>query len=112
MKSIIKRDGKTVGFIKYRYVGEPKKHMLLEITRIEVDREYRRHGVATELFQRMLRHTYFRKLFVTTHFSNATACKFYEKMGMNEEATLVDHYYKEEDEIVYSMFRRIENDKP
>ncbi len=47
----------------------------------------------------------YRKLFVTTHASNLKAKRFYEKMGMEFEVRLPNHYYKVEDEIIYSMFR-------
>jgi len=54
MKLISKRKGKIVGFVTWKQVGKPK-HRLIELTRIEVDKKYRQQGIATDLFQRMLK---------------------------------------------------------
>ena len=45
-----------------------------------------------------------RKLYLLTHADNERAHKFYEKMGLKRETTLKDHYYKNKDEYVFSMF--------
>lgn len=105
MKLTSKRKGKVVGFVAWKNVGKPK-HKLIELIRIEVDKKYRNHGIATDLFKRMFKRIRFRKLFLTTHKSNIIAHRFYEKMGMIYETTLKNHYYNGEDEFVYSMFRK------
>jgi len=96
-----KRAGDLVAYISFRRVGKVK-HALYEVTRIEVKEEIMRDGIATKLFNDMLNMIKFRKLFVTTHASNTKARRFYEKMGMDFEARLPNHYYKGEDEIIYS----------
>ncbi len=105
MKLTAKRDGKVVGYVTWRYVGKPKKHKLVELIRIEVDKKYRKEGIAESLFKRMLKRIKFRKLFLTTHASNYEAHKFYEKMGMELETEFISHYYYGENEWVYSMFK-------
>jgi len=45
-----------------------------------------------------------RKLFLQTHVSNVRAQNFYKKIGFFHEATLKDHYYNGEDEMIFSMF--------
>lgn len=45
-----------------------------------------------------------RKIFVFCHMSNEKMKKFYEKLGLVKEAVLKDHFYKGEDELIYSMF--------
>ena len=89
------------------------KHELVELDRIAVLPEYRGKGIARQLFQALIddakselrKHDKsIRKLFLMTHASNERAHKFYEKMGMKHETTLKDHYYKGEDERVYSIF--------
>lgn len=97
--------GKVIGFITWKNIGKPK-HKLVEVIRIEVNKQYQNQGIGTDLFQSMLKRIKFRKLFLTTHKSNITAHRFYEKMGMMYETTLKDHYYNGEDEFVYSMFRK------
>ena len=105
MKLTTKRNGKVIGFITLKSIGKPK-HRLVELTRIEVNKKYRKQGIATELFKRMLKKIKFRKLFLTCHVSNKSARLFYDKMGMKFETVLPNHYYKGEHEFVYSMFRK------
>jgi len=105
MKLTAKRKGKVVGFVTLKQIGKPK-HRLIELTRIEVDKKSRQQGIATELFQRMLKKIKFRKLFLTTHTSNYSAREFYRSMGMRSEAVLKNHYYQGENECVYSLFRK------
>ena len=97
----LKRKGRVIAYISFRRIGKVK-HGLYELTRVEVDSKYRGIGLATSLFNSMLKKIKFRKLFVTTHASNINARNFYEKMGMDFEARLPNHYYDGEDEIVYS----------
>ena len=92
------------GFIKFRKIGK-KKHGLYELIRIEVYDKYKRQGVGKALFVMMLNKIVnYRKLFCTTHTSNKVAHKFYEKMGMKMEATLPNHYYEGEPEMVYALY--------
>ena len=78
--------------------------------RIAVVSDHRGKGIAKELFNRLVEDANkelngkLRKLFLFTHASNKRAHKFYEKLGMKHEATLKDHFYKGEDEWVYSVF--------
>ncbi len=106
-------DGKKViGVGCWRMHGLPK-HMLAESSRIAVLPEYRGKGVATELFGKVVRDadrfykahgSKLRKLYVYVHSSNKKAQEFYEKLGLVKEAELKDHYYKGEDEFIYSLF--------
>lgn len=98
------KKGDLVAYISYRRVGK-LKHGLYELTRIVVAEEHRRDGLATKLFNKMIKRIKFRKLFVTTHASNDSAIRFYKKMGMRFETTLPNHYYKGEDELIYSTYR-------
>ncbi len=45
-----------------------------------------------------------RKIFVYCHKSDKETQDFYEKIKLVKEAELKDHFYKGEDEIIYSMF--------
>ena len=83
----LKRKGKLVAYISFRRIGKPK-HGLYELTKIEVAKEDRRNGLATFLFDKMLKKIKFRKLFVTTHSSNTKARRFYVKMGMGFSGVL------------------------
>jgi len=47
-----------------------------------------------------------RKLYLLTHEDNIDAHIFYEKVGFVHETTLKDHYYKDQNERVYSKFFR------
>ena len=47
-----------------------------------------------------------RKLYLLTHEDNLDAHIFYEKVGFVHETTLKDHYYKDQNERVYSKFFR------
>jgi len=98
----LKRKGKLVAYISFRRVGKPK-HKLYELTRIEVDKDHRNIGLGAYLFQELVSKINFRKLYVTTHTSNKCARRFYKKMGMKHEATLPDHYYPGESELIYTI---------
>ena len=47
-----------------------------------------------------------RKLYLLTHEDNVDAHIFYKKVGFVHETTLKDHYYKDQNERVYSKFFR------
>lgn len=92
------------GFIRYRRIGKPK-HKLFELLRIEVLPKYRRQGIGKALFVMMETKIDYRKLFCTTHASNKVAQRFYEKMGMKHEGTLPSHYYPNESEFIYAIYK-------
>ena len=105
-------NGKVVGLTTWQLHGLPK-HQLCELDRIAVLPECRGKGVAQKLFAALVKaakaeykknKSKLRKLYLLTHASNIRAHKFYEKLGFKHETTLKNHYYKKEDEWVYSMF--------
>lgn len=105
-------NGKIIGIATWLIHGLPK-HQLAELDRIAVLPEQRGKGVAQELFRYLIQdidkfykaqNSKLRKLYLMTHSSNARAQAFYKKLGFMHEATLKDHYYKGEDEFVFSMF--------
>jgi len=105
-------DGKIAGIVTWLMHGLPK-HQLAELDRIAVLPEYRGKGVAKDLFIALVKeaneffkkHNFkLRKLYLLTHADNERAHKFYEKIGFKKETTLKEHYYKEKDEFVFSMF--------
>ena len=105
-------NGKIVGIVTWAMHGLPK-HQLCELDRIAVLPEYRGKGIAKELFHELVKdaklfyekhNSKLRKLYLLTHNDNQRAHKFYEKLGFKYETTLKDHYYKNKDEFVYSMF--------
>lgn len=105
-------NGKVVGLTTWQVHGLPK-HQLCELDRIAVLPECRGKGVAQKLFAALVKaakaeykknKSKLRKLYLLTHASNIRAHKFYEKLGFKHETTLKNHYYKKEDEWVYSMF--------
>jgi len=105
-------DERVVGLTSFKTHGLPK-HGLSELDRIAVLPEFRRHGVAKELFGgtvKQLKKFYeehnckLRKLYLLTHQDNKGAQEFYKKLGFTEETILKDHYYENKPEIVMSMF--------
>jgi ribosomal protein S18 acetylase RimI-like enzyme len=89
------------------------KHELCELDRIAVLPECRGKGIAKELFNKLIEdakafyeknNSKLRKLYLLTHADNIRAHKFYEKLGFKHETTLKEHYYKDKDEFVFSMF--------
>ena len=109
---IAEDEGKIVGIVTWAMHGLPK-HQLCELDRIAVLPEYRGLGIAKKLFDNLVkdaklyykkRNSKLRKLYLLTHDSNKRAHKFYEKIGFRHETTLKEHYYKNKDELVYSMF--------
>jgi len=105
-------DGKIAGIVSWLMHGLPK-HQLAELDRIAVLPEYRGKGVAKELFNALVedakefyrkQNSKLRKLYLLTHADNERAQRFYEKLGFKHETTLKEHYYKDKDEFVYSIF--------
>ena len=103
---------RIVGIVTWLMHGLPK-HQLCELDRIAVLPEYRGKGVAHKLFDALIKDaklfykknkSKLRKLYLLTHADNIRAHKFYEKLGFKHETTLKQHYYKDKDEYVYSMF--------
>ncbi|MEK6949816.1 MAG: GNAT family N-acetyltransferase [Nanoarchaeota archaeon] len=101
-----------IGIVTWLMHGLPK-HQLCELDRIAVLPEYRGKGVAKKLFEALIKdakefykknNQKLRKLYLLTHADNIRAHKFYEKLGFRHETTLKEHYYKDKDEFVYSIF--------
>ena len=104
--------GNIIGIVTWVMHGLPK-HQLCELDRIAVLPEYRGKGVARKLFNLLIKNaksiykknkSKLRKLYLLTHSDNTRAHKFYEKLGFRHETALKEHYYKDRDEYVYSMF--------
>jgi len=104
--------GKIIGIVTWLMHGLPK-HQLCELDRIAVLPEYRGKGVSKQLFSALIKDaksfykknkSKLRKLYLLTHADNTRAHKFYEKLGFRHETTLKQHYYKNKDEYVYSIF--------
>ena len=109
---VAEEKGKIIGIVTWLMHGLPK-HQLCELDRIAVLPDYRGKGVARKLFDALIKDaksfykknkSKLRKLYLLTHADNARAQKFYEKLGFKHETTLKQHYYKDKDEYVYSMF--------
>ena len=109
---IAEEKGKVIGIVTWLMHGLPK-HQLAELDRIAVLPEYRGKGVSRKLFGALIKDarqfykknkSKLRKLYLLTHADNARAQKFYEKLGFKHETTLKEHYYKDKDEYVYSIF--------
>ena len=103
---------KIIGIVTWLMHGLPE-HQLAELDRIAVLPDYRDKGIAKELFTALIKdaNTFYkkhdsklRKLYLLTHSNNKSAHKFYKKMGFKHETTLKQHYYKNKDEFVFSMF--------
>ena len=109
---VAEEKGKIVGIATWLMHGLPK-HQLCELDRIAVLPEYRGKGAARQLFNVLIKDakqfyrknkSKLRKIYLLTHADNIRAHKFYEKLGFKHETTLKEHYYKNKDEYVYSMF--------
>ena len=105
-------NGKIAGIVTWLMHGLPK-HQLAELDRIAVLPEYRGKGAAKELFDALVKEakewyksqgSKLRKLYLLTHADNERAQRFYGKLGFTHETTLKEHYYKDKDEFVYSVF--------
>jgi len=110
---IVADNGKEItGIVTWIVHGLPK-HQLCELDRIAVLSNYQGKGIAKKLFNALVgsaksyykKHSQkLRKLYLLTHVDNKRAHKFYEKLGFKHETTLKEHYYKNKDEYVYSIF--------
>ncbi len=106
------QDDVIIGLITWIPHGLPK-HGLFELDRICLLSESRGKGVGRSLIDELINDSEkwyksmgenIRKLYLLTHESNVDAHSFYEKVGFHHEATLKDHYYKGQNERVYSKF--------
>ena len=109
---VVEDKGEILGIASWT-VHDLPKHELAELNRIAVLASSRGKGVAKVLFEGLVKDvkgsyknnkSRLRKLYLLTHESNARARKFYEKLGFSLETTLKNHYYKDENECVYSIF--------
>ena len=103
---------KIIGLVTWILHGLPK-HGLFELDRICILSGSRGKGIGNRLVEAMIDDAdlYYkslgekiRKLYLLTHEENKPAHKFYEKVGFKHETTLIDHYYKDVNERVYSIF--------
>jgi len=109
---VAENNGKIVGIACWTMHGRPK-HQLAHCARVAVMPELRGKGVARNLFKKMVQDAdrfyksqghKMRKMYAYAHSSNKLAQRFYKNRGFILEAKLKDHYYKGEDEYIYSMF--------
>lgn len=109
---IAEEKNKIIGLVTWLIHGLPK-HQLAELDRIVILPEARGKGLGKKLLNELIKEANLvydqngfklRKLYLLTHADNKGAQKFYEKVGFKHETTLKDHYYKDKDEFVYSMF--------
>jgi len=109
---VAQENGKIIGLVTWLMHGLPK-HGLFELDRICILSDARGKGVGRKLVDKLIldaRKWYdkegesIRKLYLLTHEDNKNAHVFYEKVGFVHDATLKDHYYKNQDERVYVMF--------
>ena len=103
-----------IGLVTWLPHGLPK-HGLFELDRICLLSESRGKGVGKGLIEELITDAdkwyktmgeNIRKLYLLTHEDNVDAHIFYEKVGFVHETTLKDHYYKDQNERVYSKFFR------
>ena len=89
------------------------KHGLFELDKICILRNSKGKGTGEKLVDALIedargwymdRNEKARKLYLLTHEDNTNAHLFYEKVGFKHETTLKDHYYKNQDERVYTIF--------
>ena len=106
------QNGEIIGLVSWLIHGLPK-HGLFELDRICVLSKTRGMGIGKKLVEALINdaskwyekmNAKVRKLYLLTHENNTNAHAFYERVGFTHEATLKDHYYKKQDERVYSMF--------
>jgi len=109
---VAEEDGKIIGLVTWLMHGLPK-HGLFELDRICILSDARGKGVGRKLVDKLIldaKKWYdkegesIRKLYLLTHEDNKNAHIFYEKVGFVHDATLKDHYYKNQDERVYVIF--------
>ena len=106
------KDNIIIGLVTWLSHGLPK-HGLFELDRICLLSEARGKGVGKGLIKKLITDAdewyksmgeNIRKLYLLTHENNVDAHIFYEKVGFDHETTLKDHYYKNQNERVYSKF--------
>ena len=106
------QDDVIIGLVTWLSHGLPK-HGLFELDRICLLSEARGKGVGKGLINELIIDAdkwyksigeNIRKLYLLTHEDNMDAHIFYEKVGFDHETTLKDHYYKNQNERVYSKF--------
>ena len=106
------QDDVIIGLVTWLPHGLPK-HGLFELDRICLLSEARGKGVGKDLINELITDAdkwyksmgeNIRKLYLLTHEDNVDAHIFYEKVGFDHETTLKDHYYKNQNERVYSQF--------
>jgi len=106
------QDNIIIGLVTWLSHGLPK-HGLFELDRICLLSEARGKGVGKGLINELITDAdkwyksmgeNIRKLYLLTHEGNVDAHIFYEKVGFDHETTLKDHYYKNQNERVYSKF--------
>ena len=104
--------GAIIGLVTWLSHGLPK-HGLFELDRICLLSELRGKGVGKGLISELIKDAdkwyksmgaNIRKLYLLTHEDNVDAHIFYEKVGFVHETTLKDHYYKDQNERLYSKF--------
>ena len=107
-------DDVIVGLVTWLPHGLPK-HGLFELDRICLLSESRGKGIGKGLVEELIidadkwyksKGGSIRKLYLLTHEDNVDAHIFYEKVGFDHEVTLKDHYYKDQNERLYSKFFR------
>ena len=105
-------NNKIIGLVTWVMHGL-SKHGLFELDRICLLSRSRGKGIGKKLIDVLIndaRDWYesngavIRKLYLLTHENNTSAHIFYEKVGFMHETTLKDHYYKNIDERVYTIF--------
>ena len=105
-------NNKIIGLVTWFMHGLPK-HGLFELDRICILSISRGKGIGAKLVNKLVEDAgkwykkngeAIRKLYLLTHEDNTNAHSFYLKIGFEHEATLKDHYYKDQDERVYTMF--------
>ena len=109
---VAEEEGVIIGLVTWLHHGLPK-HGLFELDRICLLSESRGKGVGRGLVEELIKDAdkwyksmgeNIRKLYLLTHENNIDAHIFYEKVGFDHETTLKDHYYKDQNERVYSIF--------
>ena len=107
-------DDVIIGLVTWLPHGLPK-HGLFELDRICLLSESRGKGIGKGLVEELIidadkwyksKGGSIRKLYLLTHEDNLDAHIFYEKVGFDHEVTLKDHYYKDQNERLYSKFFR------
>ena len=106
------QDDVIIGLVTWLSHGLPR-HGLFELDRICLLSGARGKGVGKGLISELIKDAdkwyksmgeSIRKLYLLTHEDNLDAHIFYEKVGFDHETTLKDHYYKNQNERLYSKF--------